>query len=139
MVEPVRKRKSSRQGWRNRPQTLTHAKRLRREMTDAERLLWSKLRRKQMNGWHFRSQAPVPPYIADFACLELGLIVEVDGGQHNIDQERDERRTAWLKSKGYRVLRFWNNEVLQNLEGVLETIRLSTLPAPVSPRKNLKS
>jgi very-short-patch-repair endonuclease len=138
MVDPARKRKSSRQDWRNRPQTVMRAKRLRREMTDAERLLWSKLRRKQMNGRHFRSQVPVPPYIADFACIELGLIVEVDGGQHNIDQARDARRTAWLESKGYRVLRFWNNEVLQNLDGVLETIRLATLPEPVSPRIDIK-
>jgi very-short-patch-repair endonuclease len=67
------------------------------------------------------------------------LIVEVDGGQHSIHQKRDEKRTAWLESKGYRVLRFWNNEVLQNLEGALETIRLSTLPDPVSPRTNFNS
>lgn len=97
-------------------------------MTDAERLLWSKLRRKQMHGHMFRHQAPIGPYIVDFACLTIKLVIEVDGGQHNINKAADEKRTAWLESQGYRVMRFWNNEVLQNLEGVLEAIWLATKP-----------
>jgi very-short-patch-repair endonuclease len=76
--------RSERQNWRNQPKTLNKAKSLRRDMTATERLLWSKLRRKQMNGRHFRHQVPIPPYIADFACLEIKLIIEADGGQHNI-------------------------------------------------------
>jgi len=119
--------KDERQNWRNRPGTLKRAKHLRANMTDAEHLLWSKLRRKQMNGRHFRHQVSIGHYIADFACLEIKLIIEADGGQHNIDKAKDEQRTRWLESRGYRVLRFWNNDVLQNLEGVLEAIRLATL------------
>jgi very-short-patch-repair endonuclease len=121
-------RKNHRQNWRNRPHTLRNAKRLRANMTDAERLLWSKLRRHQMHGHMFRTQASIGPYIVDFACLSIRLVIEVDGGQHNIDQARDERRTRWLESQGYRVLRFWNNDVLRNIDGVLEVIWLATKP-----------
>jgi very-short-patch-repair endonuclease len=122
------KKKIERQDWRNRPGTVANAKRLRANMTDAERRLWSKLRRKQMNGRRFRNQVSIGPYIADFAFLEIRLIIEADGGQHSIDKADDEIRTRWLESEGYRVLRFWNNDILQNLEGVLESIRLATLP-----------
>jgi very-short-patch-repair endonuclease len=88
-------------------------------MTDAERKLWSRLRRKQMNGHRFRRQVPIGPFIVDFACLASRLIIEVDGGQHGVDVERDARRTAWLEAQNFRVLRFWNNDVLGNIEGVL--------------------
>ncbi|WP_395018283.1 endonuclease domain-containing protein [Dongia sp.] len=99
-----------------------HARRLRSEMTDAERRLWSRLRRRQIEGLHFRKQVPIGNYIVDFCCLKRRLIVEVDGSQHAEREEQDAERTAWLSQQGYRVLRFWNNEVLQNTDGVMERI-----------------
>ena len=101
--------------------TLLNAKRLRREVTDAERKLWSALRNRQLGGAKFRRQQPIGPYIADFVCQELRLIIEADGGQHAIGNS-DERRTAFLQSKGYRLLRFWNNDILANLDGVAGVI-----------------
>jgi primosomal protein N' (replication factor Y) len=101
-------------------------------MTDAERRLWSRLRERQLATWRFRRQHPVPPYVADFACLEAKLIVEVDGGQHAgsaIDKQRDRR----LRSLGWRVLRFWNNDVLANEDGVIETILAALGPHPDLP------
>src|SRR5687767_13900919 len=98
------------------------ARRLRANMTDAERKLWSLLRRKQLQGYRFRRQVPLGRYAADFACMSAHLVVELDGGQHAERSEQDERRTAWMESVGYRVLRFWNGEVFTNAEGVLETI-----------------
>ncbi len=89
-------------------------------MTDAERLLWRHLRLGQL-GWRFRRQYPIPPYIADFACIEAKVIVEVDGGQHAAPGA-DAQRAAYLRRHNWRVLRFWNNEVLQNLAGVLAVI-----------------
>ena len=97
------------------------AQMLRKRMTDAERRLWSKLRMRQVEGFRFRRQAPVGPYVVDFICLELKPIVEVDGGQHAVPQA-DTKRTAWLESEGYRVIRFWNNDVLKNTEAVLQTL-----------------
>jgi len=84
-----------------------------------------KLRHKQLEGVKFRRQQPIGPYIVDFVSFERRLVIEIDGGQHNeeIIRGRDEERTAWLEERGYRVLRFWNNEVLMNLEGALERIR----------------
>jgi ATP-dependent helicase HrpA/adenine-specific DNA-methyltransferase len=126
---PSRDKKDlGRHNWRNRPRTLSNAKRLRRNMTDAELLLWSKLRRHQIHGLMFRHQTSIGHYIVDFACLTIKLIIEVDGGQHNINKAADERRTRWLEARGYRVMRFWNNEVLQNLDGVLEVIWRATAP-----------
>ena len=104
------------------PKPLGHARRLRAEMTDAERQLWSRLRARQIEGLHFRKQVPIGDYIVDFCCLKRRLIVEVDGGQHAERADYDSERTAWLSQEGYRVLRFWNNEVLQNADGVVETI-----------------
>ncbi|SRR6266481_4775323 len=101
---------------------ITRARFLRHNLTDAERRVWSKLRRRQIDGCYFRRQAPVGPYIVDFICLEQKLIVEVDGGQHARDPA-DSARTAWLEKEGYRVLRFWNNEALAYPEGVVERIR----------------
>jgi very-short-patch-repair endonuclease len=89
-------------------------------MTDAERTLWKALRDRQLDGHKFRRQHPIGPYILDFFCEERRLAIEVDGGQHTA--ERDAPRTAWLAGHGIRILRFWNNDVLNNLPGVLETI-----------------
>ena len=101
------------------------ARELRQKHTDAERALWMKLRNRQVEGVKFRRQQPVGPYIVDFASLQRRLIIEIDGGQHNEERtrQRDEERTMGLKERGYRIVRFWNNEVLTNLEGVLERIR----------------
>jgi very-short-patch-repair endonuclease len=98
------------------------AQRLRAEPTDAERALWFRLRRRQVLGYKFRRQQPLGPYIVDFVCLEKRLVVEVDGSQHQEQQPYDEIRTRWLESQGYRVLRFWNNEVLDTIDAVVETI-----------------
>lgn len=98
------------------------ARQLRRNMTDAERALWRVLRdREAMAGHKFRRQHPIGPYVVDFVCLERGLIVEADGGQH-WKSSLDARRDALLVEKGFQVLRFWNNDILQNLEGVCEMI-----------------
>ena len=100
------------------------ARRMRREKSDAEWRLWHELRGLNRQGFHFCQQAPVGPYIADFCDHSARLIVEVDGSQHGEPKgvETDKRRTAWLESQGYRVLRFWNNEVLTNTEGVMTSI-----------------
>lgn len=97
------------------------ARTLRRNATEAEAVLWRQLRNRQLDGWKFRRQQRIGPYIVDFLCPETRLIVEVDGGQHS--PERDASRTSFLEGEGYRVLRFWNNDVLGNLAGVLEVIR----------------
>jgi very-short-patch-repair endonuclease len=98
------------------------ARKLRTEATDAERALWARLRRRQILGYKFRRQQPLGQYIVDFVCLEKRLIVEVDGSQHNEQQSYDAARTGWLESQGYRVLRFWNNEVLSEMASVIEAI-----------------
>ena len=98
------------------------ARRLRRNPTDAEKKLWSLLRRKQLSGYRFRRQVPIGPYVVDFACLAAHLVIEVDGGQHAVSVDKDRQRTAWLESRGYKVVRFWNNDVLGNPDGVLQTI-----------------
>jgi primosomal protein N' (replication factor Y) len=98
-----------------------NARRLRKTMTDAEKRLWSALRDKRLGSFKFRRQRPVGPFIADFACIEKRLIIEADGGQHNENAE-DARRTAWLENHGWIVLRFWNNDILKNTEGVLTRI-----------------
>ena len=95
---------------------------LRRNMTDAERKLWSILRGKQMDGLKFRRQHPYEDYILDFVCLEKKLIVEVDGGQHQERSAEDKARTEVLENAGFRVLRFWNNEVLRQTDAVAERI-----------------
>ncbi|RZA37474.1 MAG: DUF559 domain-containing protein [Lysobacteraceae bacterium] len=98
------------------------ARRLRNFATDAERCLWQHLRLKQLGGYKFRRQVPVAGYIADFLCPELRLVVELDGGQHSERASYDGRRTAVLESAGYRVMRYWNDDVLLRTSDVLEDI-----------------
>ena len=105
------------------------ARRLRRDMTDVERALWRCLRRRQLDGHRFRRQNPIGPYIVDFVCIEQRLVIEVDGGQH-ADSAWDRVRDACLRSRGFRVLRFWNNEVLEQIEGVCGMILESLSKAP---------
>ena len=109
------------------PRTVERARALRRSPTAAERKLWGYLRKERLGGFKFRRQAPVPPYIADFLCLSHKLIVEIDGATHGDAHQvqYDESRTAFLASKGFRVLRFWNNDVYEAMDAVLDSILLS--------------
>ncbi len=107
---------------RIKPSTKANVRDLRREMTDAERLLWRHLRRRQVEGLKFRRQHPLGRFIVDFVCIEAALVIEVDGGQHGERQAQDAARTAWLNRQGYRVLRFWNNEVLNDIDAVRQAI-----------------
>ena len=100
----------------------SRARSLRLNMTDAERLLWHHLRARRFAGHKFRRQMVIDPYVVDFVCVEARLIVEADSGQHGEQTDYDERRTAYLERCGYRVLRFWNNEILGQAEAVLERI-----------------
>jgi very-short-patch-repair endonuclease len=95
---------------------------LRKNPTDAERLLWKHLRKRQLDGFRFRRQHAVGPYICDFACLEAGVIIELDGSQHVEQADYDECRDALLRTHGFRVLRFWNSDVLGRTDPILETI-----------------
>jgi very-short-patch-repair endonuclease len=95
---------------------------LRSNLTDAERRLWQSLKRRQIAGVKFRRQQPIGPFIVDFVCFDPRVIVEVDGGQHAERLHDDEKRTRWLEAQGYRVLRFWNNDVLANTEAVAQAI-----------------
>ena len=110
-------------------QHVDRARELRQDMTDAEQKLWHHLRNRQLSGHKFRRQHDIDHYIADFACTEALLIVELDGGQHADQVNYDEHRTRHLQARGYRVLRFWNNDVLTNIEGVL-TVILGSLASP---------
>ncbi|MGQ0750389.1 MAG: endonuclease domain-containing protein [Betaproteobacteria bacterium] len=97
-------------------------RKLRRNLTDAEQRLWNHLRTRQMGGFRFRRQHPYGDYILDFVCLEAMLVVEVDGGQHGVARDKDEARTNELNAAGFSILRFWNNEVLNDTEAVKEAI-----------------
>jgi len=111
------------------PDYVRRARQLRAEPTEAERALWSHLSRGQLQGWKFRRQAPIGTYFADFFCAEARLIIEVDGGQH-ADNAHDAERDSWFDRNGYRVLRFWNNQVLGEIEGVVERIAEVLLATP---------
>jgi very-short-patch-repair endonuclease len=104
-----------------RRQINSSAARLRLYRTDAEDQLWQALRNRRLNGYKFRFQHSLGPFVVDFACLDANLIIEVDGGQHN--DEIDAQRTAFLEAKGFRILRFWNHDVLTNRDGVLVVIQ----------------
>jgi very-short-patch-repair endonuclease len=97
------------------------ARKLRTTPADAEIRLWSRLRRRQLEAFRFRRQHPMGPYVVDFFCADAKLVIEVDGGQH-ADSKTDDARTRWLEARGYRVIRFWNNDVLANTEGALLAI-----------------
>ena len=109
---------------------ITNARKLRKSMTDTERLLWRQLRAQQLPDSKFRRQHPLGPYIVDFICLSSRLVIELDGGQH-VGNDDDRTRDAWLVGRGYRVLRFWNNEVRENLAGVL--LRIADEVRPLTP------
>ena len=108
------------------------ARKLRHQSTDAERMLWKHLRAHRMAGYKFRRQVVIEPYIVDFICLDARLIVEADGGQHLEQAEDDFKRSAFLKSRGYKVIRFWNDEILTDTHIVLERIYnyLTEAPSP---------
>jgi very-short-patch-repair endonuclease len=101
---------------------LRFARTLRKDPTQAERVLWQRVRRRQLAGFKFRRQHSVGPYICDFACLEASIVVELDGSQHAEQSDYDRRRDMFLRSRGFRVLRFWNSDVLARTEIILETI-----------------
>lgn len=106
------------------------AKNLRINHTDAERLLWGHLRTRRLDGLKFRRQQPIGNYIVDFVCFEKKIVIEVDGGQHSWEKGRDETRDKWLSKEGFKVLRFWNNEVLNNIDGILEVVSVNCLNHP---------
>ena len=109
-------------------------RRLRRDQTDVERKLWFRLRDRRLDGWKFRRQVPVDRFVVDFLCTDARLIVELDGGQHVERTMEDLERTRVLERAGYLVLRFWNNDVVENIDGVLETIAATLEPqSPSSP------
>jgi adenine-specific DNA-methyltransferase len=117
--------------------TNPHARRLRREATGVEQKLWLEVRDRRLGGFKFHRQATVGPFVVDFLCAQKALSVELDGSQHT--EEGDRKRTAFLEARGYRVLRFWNNDLSENLDGVVETIlsQLTALPdAHVRPSPN---
>ncbi len=113
------------------------AKKLRKDSTNVEMILWRHLRAKRLGGFKFRRQEPIRKYIVDFVCHEKSVIVECDGGQHRADPIKDRERDQWFAGQGYCVLRFWNNDILQNLEGVLKTIleTCQTAPSPCPPER----
>jgi len=124
--------------WKLTEKTRTRARDLRRNLTDAERIVWYGERAHRLNGISFRRQAPIGPYIVDFVSHAANLVVEIDGGQHFSDEheKRDARRDRFLTSKGYRVLRFSNLDVISNRNGVLERIAeaaQAAAPSPPSP------
>jgi very-short-patch-repair endonuclease len=125
--------------WQVSTKQRSRARSLRQNSTDAERVIWNAVRAHGMRGVSFRRQTPIGPYIVDFVCHDARLIIEIDGGQHfePAHNKRDERRDAFLSSRGYRVLRFNNHEVMTNRLGVLETIAtaIAHTPAPPLPRK----
>ena len=110
-------------GVKNMPQeNKIRSRELRKNQTDTEKALWYQLRQKQMGGFKFRRQAPIGNYIVDFVCFEKRLIVEADGGQHSDQGEYDRERSLWLEGQGFRILRFWNSQILKEMEGVKEVI-----------------
>jgi very-short-patch-repair endonuclease len=107
------------------------ARKLRAEPANAERVLWPRLRHDiELAGSHFRRQALIGPFIVDFASRKAKLVIELDGGQHDWQRDADAKRTAYIEARGYRVLRFWNHDVLENIDGVLQVIQSVVTPIP---------
>lgn len=114
----------------------TIARKLRNNMTEAEEYIWYMLRSKNIRGLKFRRQQPIGKFIVDFVCFENKLIIEIDGGQHNVNKEYDHRRDEWLQNQGFKVMRFWNSEVIENRPAVLEKISdFCFHPSPTPPIK----
>ena len=116
--------------------TTTRARKLRQLQTDAEVRLWRYLRSRQVGGHKFRRQRPIGPYIADFICLECDLVIEIDGGQHAESRRYDDKRTRFIEVRGFKVLRFWNDEMLQRTEAVLTVIYEALSTAAPHPHPN---
>ena len=118
----------------------TRARQLRRAQTDAEKRLWYRLNNRQLAGCKFVRQEPIGPYFADFVCREHRIVIELDGSQH-AESEYDRVRDAFMTERGYRVMRFWNNEIMTNLDGIVETIYVAltspAAPHPVAPPAQL--
>ena len=112
--------------------TVNRARQLRKNPTEAESFLWSHLRYRQLDPHKFRRQHPIGTYVVDFACLEKLLIIEIDGGHHALQVSQDWVRSKWLQSQGFVVLRFWNNQVLQEIESVKMTV-LEALKESLEP------
>ncbi|OGT17891.1 MAG: DNA (cytosine-5-)-methyltransferase [Gallionellales bacterium RIFOXYB12_FULL_54_9] len=112
---------------------LDNAKALRHNQTDAEQKLWYRLRAHRFMGRKFKRQKPIGRYVVDFVCLEEKLVIELDGSQHFENIDYDKERDSWLRNHGYTVLRFWDNEMLNEMDGVLERIRLALLQKTLSP------
>lgn len=110
---------------------LEAARALRLSMTDAERALWCALRSRQLEGFKFRRQHPIGPFVVDFVCLQQKLIIELDGGHHAEQAEADAARTAYLEALGFRVIRFWNNEVLTEKDAVATRVLVTLTPTPL--------
>ena len=111
---------------------LKFAKGMRHRQTNAETLIWTALRGARLQGFKFKRQQPIGPYIVDFVCFEHSLIIEIDGGQHGDEASSDHERSKWLQSQGFTILRFWNNEVIERKDDVLESIirALREYPSP---------
>ena len=107
--------------------TLDRARELRRQQTEPEKLVWAALRRNQLEEFRFKRQVPIGPYYADFACLTARLVVEIDGEGHDQTYKHDQKRTEFLEKEGFEVIRFSNEDVRTNLEGVVETTRIALL------------
>jgi very-short-patch-repair endonuclease len=116
------------------PRLLEHARQLRRPMTPAEAKLWRQLRGRQITELKFRRQHPLGPFVVDFYCPNAKIVIEIDGDSHALQEKYDRERTDWLNARGYRVLRFFNREVLQNIDGVLTKILEACAQASPSAR-----
>lgn len=118
--------------------TISFARTLRKRQTDVEKILWHSLRNRQISNCKLRRQHVIGPYITDFCCVEKNLVIELDGGQHLTREKKDELRTRFLSKMGYRILRFWDDEVLKHKESALEAIRLALEnphPSPLPKRE----
>ena len=114
------------------------ARTLRRNQTVSEKKMWRLLRSRQFEGIKFRRQQTLGPYVVDFCSYQVNLIIELDGGQHALSQKKDEKRTDFLEKSGFRVVRFWDNDVLRNSEAVLENIRKNLKELPLTPSLSRK-